>query len=106
MKTILYIEEKPNVRENFIRMINDVGLFKVLTAGTALEAIDLVEKIKIDSIIVGRQITAKEVDILDQYLRQHKEIKLILMVERKSKVASILKAFEYNIQRLSIYWQL
>ena len=98
MKTILYIEEKPNVRENFIRMINEVGLFKVLTAGTALEAIDLVERIIIDSIIVGRQINDKEVDILVKYLRMHKEIKLITMVERKSKVASILKAFEYNIQ--------
>jgi hypothetical protein len=98
MKTILYIEEKPNVRENFIRMINDVGLFKVLTAATALDAIDLVEKIKIDSIIVGRQINAKEVDILHHYLSQHKAIKLILMAERKSKVSSILKAFEYKIQ--------
>ena len=98
MKTILYIEEKPNVRENFIRMINEVGLFKVLTAGTALEGIDIVEKIKIDSVIVGRQINEKEVDILDKYLRQHKDIKLIMMVERKSQVASILKAFEYNIK--------
>ncbi len=98
MKTILYIEEKPNVRENFIRMINDVGLLKVLTAGTVLEAIDLVERIKIDSVIVGRRISAKEVDILDQFLRQHKNIKLIMMVERKSQVANILKAFKYNIQ--------
>ena len=56
------------------------------------------EKIKIDSIIVGRQINAKEVDILHHYLSQHKAIKLILMAERKSKVSSILKAFEYKIQ--------
>jgi len=98
MKAILYIEEKPNVRENFIRMINDVGLLKVLTASTALEAVDLLEKIRIDSVIVGRQISAKEIDILDQYLRRNKEIKLIMMVERKSKIATILKAFEYNIQ--------
>lgn len=98
MKTILYIEDKPNVRENFIRMMDDVGFFKVLTASTAHEAIDLVEKIRIDSVIVGRQINAKEIDILDNYLRRHKDIKLILMVQRNSKVASMLKAFEYNIQ--------
>ncbi len=98
MKTILYIEEKPNVRENFIRMMNDVGFFKVLTAANVMEAIDLVDKIRIDSIIVGRQVKTQEVDILNRYMRQHKEIKLITMAERKSKVASILKAFEYNIQ--------
>jgi hypothetical protein len=98
MKTVLYIEEKPNVRENVIRMIDGVGFFKVLTASTAYEAIDLVEKIKIDILIIGRQVTAKEVDILGNYLRQHPDIKLFMMAERKSKVASILKAFEYKIQ--------
>jgi CheY-like chemotaxis protein len=98
MKTILYIEEKPNVRENVIRMIEGVGFFKVLTAATALDAIDIVEKIEVDCVIVGRKISTKEIEVLDHHLRKHKEIKLILMAERRSKVASILKAFEYNIQ--------
>ena len=98
MKTILFIEEKPNVRENFIRMMNDVGFFKVFTANTALEAIDLMDKIKVDIVIVGRKISTEEVDILDHHLRQNKTIKLIIMVEKKSKVAGILKAFEYKMQ--------
>ena len=98
MKTLLYIEEKENVRENFLRMVNGVGFFNVLTASDVNEAFDITSKMKADIIIAGRQITAEEVDILDRYLKDKPDIKLILMVERKSKVAKILKAYEYNIQ--------
>lgn len=98
MKTILYIEDKVHVRENFIRMMDRTGFFKVLSASKALEAIDLVEKIRVDIVIIGRQITAREVDVLDHYLKQHNDIKLIAMTGRKSPLANILKAFEYKIQ--------
>jgi hypothetical protein len=97
MKTILYIEEKPHVRENFIRMINGIGFFKVLASSTVFEAVEVMEKIKVDLVIVGRQIATKEIDILDRYLRQHRAIKIILIAEKKSQLASILKAFEYKI---------
>lgn len=99
MKTILYIEERPHVRENLIRLLNGLGdFFKVITAGSVLEAIDLLEMIKVDIVIAGTKITAKEMDLLDHRLRQHKETKLIVMAQRKSKFANLLKAFEYKIQ--------
>ncbi len=98
MKTILYIEDKAHVRENFIRMMDRTGFFNVLSASTALEAVDLVEKLIVDIVIIGRQISAKEVDVLDHYLKQHPNIKLIAMAGRKSPLANILKAFEYKIQ--------
>ena len=99
MKTILYIEERPYVRENLIKLLSGPGdFFKVVTAGSVVEAIDLLEMIKIDIVLAGTKITAKEMDILDNSLRRHKETKLIVMAQRKSKMASLLKAFEYKIQ--------
>ncbi|MBT8341223.1 MAG: DUF4388 domain-containing protein [Desulfatitalea sp.] len=98
MKTILYLEEKPHIRENFIRMIDRIGFFRVLSAGTAVEAIEIAEKIRVDMIIIGRQVNAREMDVLDRQLKQNKNIKLIAMANRKSPLANILKAFEYKIQ--------
>ncbi len=98
MKTLLYIEEKEHVRDNFVRMVNGVGFFNVLTAANVSEAFDITKKMKADIIIAGRQLAAQEVDILDRYLRDKPDIKLILMVERKSKLSKILKAYEYKIQ--------
>ena len=98
MKTLLYIEEKEHVRENFLRMVNGVGFFNVLTAANVNEAFDITRKLKADIIIAGRQITVEEVEILDRYLKDKPDIKLIVMMERNSKVAKILKAYEYKIQ--------
>lgn len=99
MKTILYIEEKPHVRENVIRMLSGPGdFFKVLAASTIVEAIDLMEKVRVDLVIAGRQINAKEIDILDGCLRQHKDTRLMVMAKRNSHVAGLLKAFEYKMQ--------
>ncbi len=98
MKTILYVEEKPAVRENVIRMIEGTGFFKVLACGTVLEAIDVIEKVKADLVLVGRQVSAREVELLDHHLRRRKEVQCIWLAERKSKLASILKAFDYRLQ--------
>lgn len=98
MKTLLYIEEKQHVLENFLRLMNGVGFFNVLTAKNVSQAIDLADQARVDIIIVGRQIAAADVATISQYQRNHPDIKLISMVERKSKVASLLKAFEYHIQ--------
>ncbi|MBR9980983.1 MAG: PilZ domain-containing protein [Desulfatitalea sp.] len=99
MITILYIEEKPHVRENVIRLLTGPGdFFKVLTAGTVVEAIDLIERIRVDLVIAGRQVSPKEIDLLDNCLRQHVDTRLIVMADRKSHVASLLKAFEYKMQ--------
>lgn len=98
MKTLLYIEDKEHVRDNFLRMINGIGFFNVFTAANVREAFDITKRFRVDIIIVGRQIAAGEVDFLDRYLKDKPDIKLILMVERKSKFAKILKAYEYHIQ--------
>ena len=63
-----------------------------------MEAVDLLKSIKIDVVITSRQIQTKEIDILDHELRNHPAVKLIVMADRKSQVAGLLKAFEYKIQ--------
>lgn len=99
MKTVLFIEKLPHVRENFIKLLSSqISFFNVATADTVAEAIDLLKEIKVDVVITGRQINAKEVALLDQSLRQYPDSKLIVMADRKSQVASLLKAFEYKIQ--------
>lgn len=99
VKTILYIEEKPHVRENVIRLLNGPGeFFKVLTAASVVEAVDLLERIKVDLVIAGRQVTPKEVDLLDGCLRRCADTRLLAMADRKSHVATLLKAFEYKMQ--------
>lgn len=98
MKTLLYIEEKDYVRDNFLRMINGVGFFNAMTAANVREAIDIARQFRADIIITGRQITAGDMDILDVYLQDKPDIKLVVMAARKSKFAQILKAYEYKIQ--------
>ncbi len=99
MKTVLYIEERPYVRENFIKLLSGPGdFFKVVAAGSVVEAIDLLQLVKTDIVIAGTKMTAKEMDLLDHQLRQYKETKFIVLAERKSKLAKLVKAFEYKIQ--------
>lgn len=98
MKTILLVEELPNVRDNFIRLIKELEFFKVLTAADTRNAIELVKKVKIDVVIVSRQVNAMEIDILDHFLKRYPNIKLIAMAQKKSKLASLLKAFEYKLR--------
>lgn len=99
MKTLLFIEEKLHVRENFMRLLErPAGFFKVLWADTAEKALEIIQTIKIDIIVTGRHVSAKELLLLDQYLRQRSTIRLIVMAERKSRIAGMLKAFEYQIQ--------
>jgi hypothetical protein len=63
-----------------------------------MEAIDLLEQIRIDIVITGKQFSVKEIDLLDDQLRQHTGTKLIAMAGRKSQLSNMLKAFEYKIQ--------
>jgi len=99
MKILLYIEERPHVRENVIKLLGGAGgFFKVIAAATVMEAIDLLEMIQVDIVIAGTKISTKEMDLLDQGLRQHKATKLIVMAQRKSKIANLMKAFEYKVQ--------
>ena len=99
MKTVLFIEEKLHVRENFIRLLDHAaGYFKVLSADTVQKALDIIEAIEVDIVVSGRHVSARELVLLDQCLRQHKAIKLIVMAERRSRIAGMLKAFEYKIQ--------
>ena len=99
MKTVLFIEKQIHVRDNFIKLLTDkISFFNVITTDTAVEAIDLLKKIKIDIVITSRQMQTKEIDLLDHELRNHPDVKLIVMAGKKSQVAGLLKAFEYKIQ--------
>lgn len=99
MKTVLLIERLPHVRDNFIKLLSSqISLFNVATADTVAEAIDLLEEMKVDVVVTGRQISTADVALLDQRLRQYPDSKLIVMADRKSQVAGLLKAFEYKIQ--------
>ena len=98
MKTVLYIEERKHIRDNFIKLLSgQEAFFKLLTVDKVVEAMDVIEKIKIDVVIAGRKMAPNEIDFLDNCLRNQPECKLIAMTGRKSQVANILKAFEYNI---------
>ena len=99
MKTVLFIEKQIHVRDNFIKLLTDrISFFNIVTADSVVEAVDLLKSIKIDVVITSRQIQTKEIDILDHELRNHPAVKLIVMADRKSQVAGLLKAFEYKIQ--------
>ena len=99
MKTILFIEERPYVRENFIKLLTGPGdFFKVVTAGSVVEAVDLLGMVQVEIVIAGTKMTPKEMDLLDSRLRGHKQTKLVVLAERNSKLAKFVKAFEYKIQ--------
>jgi CheY-like chemotaxis protein len=99
MKIILYIDDRPHVRENFIKLLSfQNGFLKVLTANSLIEAIDILEQLKIDIVITGRQFSVKEIDLLDHQLRQHEQTKLIVMAGRSSPLSKMLKAFEYKVR--------
>jgi hypothetical protein len=99
MKTILYVEDKQHVRENVVRLLSGPGdFFKILTAATAYEAIDLLEMIRVDLVIAGRQINSSQLETLDHFLRKHDDTKLLVMAAKKSHVAGMFKAFEYKMQ--------
>jgi CheY-like chemotaxis protein len=71
MKTILYVEDKQHVRENVVRLLSGPGdFFKILTAATVYEAIDLLEMIRVDLVITGRQINSSRAGIPRQFPSQ------------------------------------
>ena len=99
MKTVLFIESLPHVRENFIKLLSSqLCFFNVATVESVPEAIELLEEIKADVVVTGRQTKDRDLALLVQSLRQYPDIKLIVMADRKSQVASLLKAFEYKIK--------
>ena len=99
MKTILFIEDKPHVRENFVKLLTgQLGFFKALSSPTALAATDVMEKIHVDAVITGIHLNAKEIDLLDNQLRKFPGTKLIVMSGKKSPVADLLRTFEYAVQ--------
>jgi hypothetical protein len=102
MKTILFIEEKPQIREGLISLINLINglgdFFKILTAVNVVEAIELLEKIKIEAVIADKQFTPKEVDILDQCLRLQTDVRLIVLTDEGSNISKLLETFKYAIE--------
>ena len=99
MKTVLFIEEKPHIRENVIRLFDDISaFFKVLTARTIVEAVDIIEKIKIDAIVAEKQFRPKEMDVLDRCLARQRKIKLIVLTQETPETTKLLDTFGYTVQ--------
>lgn len=99
MKTILFVEDKPRVYENFSKLLNThVDMFKVLSAANLTEAFDIIEKINIDVILMGIRFNGQEIDLLDNYLKRSASTKLIVATQKKSPLTDLLRTLEYKIQ--------
>lgn len=99
MKTILFVEDRPRVYENFSKLLNTrVDMFKVLSATSMAEAIDIIDKLSIDVILMGKRFNGQEIDVLDNYLRQSTNTKLIVAAQKKSPLTDLLRTLEYKIQ--------
>ncbi len=99
MKTILFIEDRPQIYQNLARLLNRrFDFFKLLSAASLMEAIDIISKIKIDIILMGTRFSESELDILDSRLKGNNGTKLIVPAAKQSPVANLLRTLEYKIQ--------
>lgn len=99
MKTILFVEDRPRVYENFSKLLNThVDMFKVLSATNMAEAIDIIDKLSIDVILMGKRFNGQEIDLLDQHLKHSTSTKLIVATQKKSPLTDLLRTLEYKIQ--------
>lgn len=98
MKTLLLIEAKPHIRENFVRLLsNQQAFIKVLTVRDMVEAIDALERIRIDVVITGERLTEHEIKILAQHLRERPQTQLIPIGDATPKLRELVKACDVKI---------
>lgn len=98
MKTLLFIEAKPHIRENFIQLMsNQQAFINVLTVRDMVEAIDSLEHIRIDVVVTGERLTEREIKILAQHLRERPQTKLISIGEATPKLRKLVKACDVKI---------
>jgi hypothetical protein len=99
MKTLLFVESKPHIRENFVQLLsNQQAFFKVITARDMVEAIDALEQIRIDVVITSERFTKREVQLLSQHLRERPATQLIPVGENTPKIYELVKACDVRIR--------
>lgn len=98
MKTLLLIEAKPHIRDNFVQLLSHLQAFiKVLTVRGMVEAIDTLERIRIDVIITGERLTEGEIKSLAQHLRERPRTQLIPIGDASPKLRKLVKACDVKI---------
>ena len=98
MKTLLFIEAKPHIRENFVQLLSHLQAFiKVLTVRDMVEAIDTLEQIRIDVVITGERLTERETKLLAQHLRERPHSQLIPIGDATPKLRALVKACDVKI---------
>ncbi|MDJ0783067.1 MAG: PilZ domain-containing protein [Desulfosarcinaceae bacterium] len=98
MKTLLFIEPKPHVSKNFVQLLsNQQAFLKVLTVRDMVEAIDALERIRIDIVLTGDRFTEREVKLLAQQLRERPGTKLITLGLSTPKIRELVKACDVKI---------
>jgi hypothetical protein len=99
MKTLLLIESKAHIRENFMQLLsNQQAFIKVLTVRDVIEAIDTLERIRVDVVLTAERMTQGEVKMLAQHLRQRPGIRLIPMGNNTPKLQELIKACDVKIR--------
>jgi hypothetical protein len=99
MKTLLLIESKPHIRENFVQLLsNQQALIKVLTVGDIIQAIDTLERIRVDVVLTGEPLTQREIKVLAQHLRDRPGTRLIHMGDNTPRLQELVKACDVKIR--------
>jgi hypothetical protein len=99
MKTLLLIESKPHIRENFVQLLSSQQSFiKVLTVSDMTQAIETLEQIRVDVVLTGERLTQPEIKILAQHLRDRPGIRLIPMGNNTPKLRELVKACDIKIR--------
>jgi hypothetical protein len=99
MKTLLLIESKAHIRENFMQLLSSQQAFiKVLTVRDIIEAIDTLERIRIDVVLTGDRMNQREVKLLAQHLRERPETRLIPLGNNTPKLRELVKACDVKIR--------
>lgn len=99
MKTLLYIESKRHIRENFVQLLmNQHAYLKVLTARDMVEAIDALERIRIDVVLTAERFTEREVKVLSQHLRERPGTQLIPIGYSTPKLRELIKTCDVKFQ--------
>lgn len=99
MKTLLLIEAKPHIRENFVQLLcNQQAFLKLLAVKNMVEAIDAMERIRIDVVITGERLTDREVKILAQHLGDRPRTKLIPIGDATPKLLEMVKACDVKFR--------
>lgn len=99
MKTLLFIESKAHIRANFGQLLsNQRAFFRVLTVSDMDEAVDALERIRIDVVLTSERLTDGEVEVLARHLHERPGTKLIPIGDKTPKLRELVKACDVKIR--------